>query len=59
MLGLPSPLRRHGRTYTTNGDLLSIPGHIASIEYGADGQTKRSDYANGVYTTFTYSPTRR
>lgn len=46
-------------TYTVNGDLQSIPGYIASIEYEADGQTRRIDYANGVYTTFTYSPTRR
>lgn len=46
-------------TYTVNGDLQSIPGYISSIEYEADGQTKRIDYANGVYTTFTYSPTRR
>lgn len=44
---------------TVNGDLQSIPGYITSIEYEADGQTKRIDYANGVYTTFTYSPTRR
>ncbi|MCO5160515.1 MAG: AHH domain-containing protein [Mesorhizobium sp.] len=46
-------------TYTVSGELQSIPGTIASIEYEADGQTKRIDYANGVYTTFTYSPTRR
>nr|WP_295469996.1 RHS repeat-associated core domain-containing protein [Mesorhizobium sp.] len=46
-------------TYTVNGDLYAIPGYISSIEYEADGQTKRIDYANGVYTTFTYSPTRR
>jgi RHS repeat-associated protein len=46
-------------TYTVNGDLQSIPGYVTAIEYEADGQTKRIDYANGVYTTFEYSPTRR
>ena len=32
---------------------------IASQTYEADGQTKAITYANGVTTSFTYSPTRR
>ncbi len=32
---------------------------VSSITSEADGQTRRIDYANGVWTTFTYSPTRR
>lgn len=46
-------------TYTTNGDLYSIPGYITSIEYEADGQTKRIIYDNTLQTDFEYSPTRR
>lgn len=46
-------------TYTANGDLYSIPGYIDAITYEADGQTRSIAYANGVTTTFTYSPTRR
>ena len=45
--------------YTANGALYSAPGYVASAEYEADGQTRRIDYANGVYTTFEYSPQRR
>ncbi|AHK47397.1 YD repeat containing protein (plasmid) [Ensifer adhaerens OV14] len=39
--------------------LLSIPGYITTTSYEADGQTKSISYANGVTTTFSYSPTRR
>jgi uncharacterized protein RhaS with RHS repeats len=42
-----------------SGALQSIPGYIASIDYEADGQTRKITYANGVYTQFGYSPTRR
>lgn len=46
-------------TSAANGDLYSIPGYINAILYEADGQTKSITYANGVTTTFAYSPTRR
>ncbi|KQW60419.1 hypothetical protein ASD02_26815 [Ensifer sp. Root1252] len=39
--------------------LISIPGYITTTSYEADGQTKSISYANGVTTTFSYSPTRR
>ena len=32
---------------------------ISAIDCAVDGQTRRIDYANGVWTTFEYSPTRR
>ncbi|TJW83079.1 MAG: RHS repeat protein, partial [Mesorhizobium sp.] len=35
------------------------PGFITSTIYEADGQTREISYANGVKTSFTYSPTRR
>ncbi|KQU79355.1 hypothetical protein ASD00_36535 [Ensifer sp. Root31] len=39
--------------------LISIPGSITATSYEADGQTKSVSYANGVTTTFSYSPQRR
>jgi RHS repeat-associated protein len=39
--------------------LMSIPGYITATSYEADGQTKSITYANGVTTTFNYSPARR
>ncbi|AHK47401.1 YD repeat containing protein (plasmid) [Ensifer adhaerens OV14] len=39
--------------------LISIPGYITATSYEADGQTKSISYANGVTTTFSYSPQRR
>ncbi len=45
--------------YTLDGQLYSIPDYITSIQYEADGQTSRIEYANGVVTTFEYSPARR
>lgn len=50
----PDPLR-----YTAGNKLYSAPGFITSTVYEADGQTKAITYANGVTTSFTYSPTRR
>jgi len=46
-------------TYTADKRVVSIPGYITSTSYEADGQTREITYANGVKTTFTYSPTRR
>ncbi|WP_044549432.1 RHS repeat-associated core domain-containing protein [Mesorhizobium japonicum] len=45
--------------YTAGNKLYSAPGYITSTIYEADGQTKEITYANGVKTSFTYSPTRR
>ncbi|WP_198032228.1 RHS repeat-associated core domain-containing protein [Mesorhizobium sp. LNHC252B00] len=45
--------------YTAGNRLYSAPGFITSTIYEADGQTKEITYANGVKTSFTYSPTRR
>ncbi|WP_281408857.1 MULTISPECIES: RHS repeat-associated core domain-containing protein [unclassified Mesorhizobium] len=45
--------------YTAGNRLYSAPGFITSTVYEADGQTKEITYANGVKTSFTYSPTRR
>ncbi|WP_292443507.1 hypothetical protein [Mesorhizobium sp.] len=45
--------------YTAANKLFSAPGFITSTIYEADGQTKEISYANGVKTSFTYSPTRR
>ncbi|WP_185973456.1 MULTISPECIES: RHS repeat protein [unclassified Mesorhizobium] len=45
--------------YTAGNRLYSAPGYITSTVYEADGQTKEITYANGVKTSFTYSPTRR
>ncbi|MFB9978214.1 RHS repeat-associated core domain-containing protein [Mesorhizobium kowhaii] len=45
--------------YTAGNRLYSAPGFIASTVYEADGQTKEITYANGVKTSFTYSPYRR
>lgn len=45
--------------YTAGNKLLSAPGFITSTLYEADGQTREISYANGVKTSFTYSPTRR
>ncbi|WP_181176561.1 RHS repeat-associated core domain-containing protein, partial [Mesorhizobium sp. B2-3-5] len=45
--------------YTAGNKLASAPGFITSTLYEADGQTREINYANGVKTSFTYSPTRR
>jgi len=45
--------------YTAGNKLYAAPGFITSTLYEADGQTREITYANGVKTTFTYSPTRR
>lgn len=45
--------------YSAGNKLISAPGFITSTIYEADGQTKEITYANGVKTSFTYSPTRR
>ncbi|GGG23562.1 hypothetical protein GCM10010924_61400 [Rhizobium wenxiniae] len=46
--------------YYNAADLLySIPDYILSTSYEADGQTRQISYANGVTTTFNYSPQRR
>ncbi|TSE09302.1 RHS repeat protein [Mesorhizobium intechi] len=45
--------------YTAGNKLYSAPGFITSTIYEADGQTKEITYANGVKTSFTYSPSRR
>lgn len=45
--------------YTAGNKLAAAPGFITSTIYEADGQTKEITYANGVKTSFTYSPTRR
>ncbi|TCQ16657.1 RHS repeat-associated protein [Rhizobium sp. PP-CC-3G-465] len=45
--------------YNRKNQLVSIPGYITSTSYEADGQTASILYANGVQTTFTYSPERR
>ncbi|MBV7518870.1 RHS repeat-associated core domain-containing protein [Ensifer sp. ENS12] len=59
----PAPLQvgSAAQPYTYNdADLLTtIPGYITATSYEADGQTKSITYANGVTTTFTYSPQRR
>ncbi|WP_322418023.1 RHS repeat-associated core domain-containing protein [Mesorhizobium huakuii] len=49
----------HRLEYTAGNKLYSAPGYITSTIYEADGQTKEITYANGVKTSFTYSPTRR
>jgi hypothetical protein len=33
--------------YDASGRLYAIPGYIASIDYEADGQTRKITYANG------------
>ncbi|MER9535849.1 RHS repeat-associated core domain-containing protein [Mesorhizobium sp. M0586] len=45
--------------YSPGNRLVSAPGFITSTLYEADGQTREITYANGVKTTFIYSPTRR
>ncbi|CDX21286.1 conserved hypothetical protein [Mesorhizobium plurifarium] len=45
--------------YTAGNKLASASGFITSTIYEADGQTREINYANGVKTAFTYSPTRR
>ncbi|MBA8882035.1 RHS repeat-associated core domain-containing protein [Phyllobacterium myrsinacearum] len=45
--------------YNSNNELQAIPGYIIENYFEADGQTRYIAYANGVTTTFTYSPTRR
>ncbi|MER9728183.1 RHS repeat-associated core domain-containing protein [Mesorhizobium sp. M0217] len=44
--------------YSAGNRLVSAPGFITSTVYEADGQTKEITYANGVKTSFAYSPTR-
>ncbi|MBD9598167.1 RHS repeat protein, partial [Ensifer sp. ENS05] len=46
-------------TYNDADLLATIPGYITATSYEADGQTKSISYANGVTTTFSYSPQRR
>ncbi|MEY9582010.1 RHS repeat-associated core domain-containing protein [Sinorhizobium fredii] len=46
-------------SYNRKSQLYAIPGYITAIEYEPDGQTSSITYANGVKTTFAYSPTRR
>jgi hypothetical protein len=46
-------------TYTGNGLLKTVPGHVTDALYEADGQTRSIAYANGVTTSFIYSPQRR
>ncbi|MBK5571668.1 RHS repeat-associated core domain-containing protein, partial [Ensifer sp. SSB1] len=46
-------------TYNDADLLATIPGYITATSYEADGQTKSISYANGVVTTFSYSPQRR
>ncbi|ESX54920.1 hypothetical protein X758_20465 [Mesorhizobium sp. LSHC416B00] len=45
--------------YSAGNKLVSAPGFITSTLYEADGQTREITYANGVKTSFAYSPTRR
>ncbi|WP_348643940.1 RHS repeat domain-containing protein [Phyllobacterium myrsinacearum] len=45
--------------YSANNALVSIPQYIEATVYEADGQTRQITYANGVTTTFSYSPARR
>ncbi|WP_037068385.1 toxin TcdB middle/N-terminal domain-containing protein, partial [Allorhizobium undicola] len=45
-------------TYDRKGQLLTIPGYITATTYMPDGQTASITYANGVKTTFSYSPQR-
>lgn len=60
---LPGPLDIGSETnpwrYTANNMLTAIPGYFSGLIYEADGQTRSISYANGVKTTFAYSPTRR
>ncbi|MBD0417579.1 toxin TcdB middle/N-terminal domain-containing protein, partial [Oryzicola mucosus] len=60
---LPGPLDIGSETnpwrYTANNMLTAIPGYCSGLSYEADGQTRSISYANGVKTTFAYSPTRR
>ncbi|MBD9623998.1 hypothetical protein IB279_13705 [Ensifer sp. ENS06] len=46
-------------TYNDADLLATVPGYITATSYEADGQTKSISYANGVATTFSYSPQRR
>ena len=36
-----------------------MPGYVTDTQYEADRQTRSIAYANGVTTSFTYSPQRR
>lgn len=45
--------------YNRKSQLVAIPGYITSTTYAADGQTTSITYANGVKTTYGYSPHRR
>jgi RHS repeat-associated protein len=60
---LPGPLDIGSSTnrwqYSAANALTAIPDTIVSTIREADGQTREITYANGVKTTFTYSPTRR
>lgn len=44
--------------YNVKAQLKVIPGYITDTTYMADGQTETITYANGVTTSFTYSPER-
>ncbi|RYG99568.1 MAG: hypothetical protein EON58_03475 [Alphaproteobacteria bacterium] len=44
--------------YNAANKLKSIPGHITSMSYEADGQTRSIAYANGAVTDFSYDPQR-
>jgi RHS repeat-associated protein len=46
-------------TYDAAGQLLTVAGSITGTTYTADGKVLTISYANGVTTTYTYSPTRR
>jgi YD repeat-containing protein len=46
-------------TYTQDGLLKTVPGYVTGTQYEADKQTRSIAYANGVTTSFTYSPQRR
>lgn len=44
--------------YNAKNQLTAIPGYITGVTYMPDGQTAAITYANGVTTTFGYSPSR-
>ncbi len=44
--------------YNAAGQMTTLSGAITATTYAADGQIKSTSYANGVATTYGYSPTR-
>ena len=44
--------------YNAAGQITSLAGAIASVTYTASGKVANITYANGVATTYAYSPTR-